>query len=78
MGRKVSGVGYSTSLAADYVRAYPDRCALLFSVELCTLTIQHDDLSMANLISTGLFGDGAAAVLVAGDEAAAKCSGHTW
>jgi len=62
------------SLAADYVRAYPDRYALLFSVELCTLTIQHDDLSMANLISTGLFGDGAAAVIVAGDDTAVKCS----
>jgi alkylresorcinol/alkylpyrone synthase len=58
------------SLAADYVRAYPDRYALLFSVELCTLTIQHDDLSMANLISTGLFGDGAAAVIVGGDKVA--------
>ena len=61
------------SLAADYVRAYPNKYALLLSVELCTLTIQHDDLSMANLISTGLFGDGAAAVIVAGDEAAKKC-----
>jgi len=62
------------SLAADYVRAYPDKYALLLSVELCTLTIQHDDLSMANLISTGLFGDGAAAVIVAGDRAEKRCS----
>jgi alkylresorcinol/alkylpyrone synthase len=61
------------SMAADYVRAYPDRYALLLSVELCSLTFQHDDLSVANLISTGLFGDGASAVIVAGD--AAKCSG---
>ncbi len=61
------------SLAADYVKAYPDRFALLLSVELCTLTLQHDDLSVANLISTGLFGDGAAAVIVAGDKAAEKC-----
>jgi alkylresorcinol/alkylpyrone synthase len=60
------------SLAADYVRAYPDKFALLFSVELCTLTIQHDDLSVANQISTGLFGDGAAAVIVAGDRAEKK------
>ncbi len=56
------------SQAADYVRAYPDRLAALVSVELCSLTLQHDDLSMANLISSGLFGDGAAAVLVAGAE----------
>ncbi len=39
---------------------------MLVSVELCSLTWQKDDLSVANLISSGLFGDGAAAVLVAG------------
>jgi alkylresorcinol/alkylpyrone synthase len=53
--------------AADYVKAYPDQIAVLLSVELCSLTWQRDDLSVANLISSGLFGDGAAAVLVAGD-----------
>jgi len=53
--------------AADYVRAFPDQAALLLSVELCSLTIQRDDLSIANLISSGLFGDGAAAVIVVGD-----------
>jgi alkylresorcinol/alkylpyrone synthase len=54
--------------AADYVRAYPAQCAALVSVELCSLTWQRDDLSAANLISSGLFGDGAAAVVIAGDE----------
>ncbi len=54
--------------AADYVRAFPKQVAAVLSVELCSLTVQRDDLSMANLISTGLFGDGAAAVLVAGSE----------
>lgn len=54
--------------AADYVRAYPDQVAALLSVELCSLTWQRNDLSVANLISAGLFGDGAAAVLVAGPE----------
>jgi alkylresorcinol/alkylpyrone synthase len=58
------------SRAADYVRAYPDQIAVLLSVELCSLTWQRDDKSIANLISVGLFGDGAAAVLVAGDKAA--------
>lgn len=53
--------------AADYVRAHPDQVAALLSVELCSLTWQRDDVSVANLISSGLFGDGAAAVLVAGD-----------
>jgi len=54
--------------AADYVRAYPDQVAVLLSVELCSLTLQSEDLSIPNLIASGLFGDGAAAVLVVGDE----------
>lgn len=56
------------SRAADYVRAYPEEVAVLVSVELCSLTIQREDVSMANLISAGLFGDGAAAVVVAGSQ----------
>lgn len=52
--------------AADYVRAFPDHIAVVLSVEICSLTWQRDDLSMANMISTGLFGDGAAAVVVTG------------
>src|SRR6202171_996707 len=54
------------SRAADYVRAYPSQAAALVSVELCSLTLQREDLSVANLISAGLFADGAAAVIVAG------------
>lgn len=54
------------SRAADYVRAYPGQIAAVLAVELCSLTLQREDLSMANLISSGLFGDGAAAVIVAG------------
>ena len=54
------------SRAADYVRAYPSQSAALVSVELCSLTIQRDDLSVANLISSGLFADGSAAVIVNG------------
>lgn len=52
--------------AADYVRAYPDQAAALISVELCSLTWQREDLSVANIISSGLFGDGAASVVVTG------------
>jgi alkylresorcinol/alkylpyrone synthase len=56
------------SRAADYVKAHPSQTAVLLSVELCSLTLQREDLSVANLISAGLFGDGAAAVIVAGAE----------
>lgn len=61
------------SRAADYVRAYPKQVAAVLAVELCSLTLQQEDLSVANLISSGLFGDGAGAVLVAGDER--ECAG---
>ncbi|MFY9948398.1 MAG: 3-oxoacyl-[acyl-carrier-protein] synthase III C-terminal domain-containing protein [Candidatus Sulfotelmatobacter sp.] len=54
--------------ASDYVRAYPSQAAALVSVELCSLTLQREDLSVANLISSGLFADGSAAVIVTGDE----------
>src|SRR5258707_10839591 len=54
--------------AADYVRAYPDQVAVLLSVELCSLTWQRDDFTVANLIATELFRDAAVAVLVAGDQ----------
>src|SRR5579859_893452 len=56
------------SRAADYVRGFPDQAAALLSVELCSLTLQRDDLSMAHLISALLFGDGAAATVVVGSE----------
>jgi alkylresorcinol/alkylpyrone synthase len=63
-------VGGATGLtrAADYVRAYPTQAAALLAVEVCSLTLQRDDVSTPNLISTGLFGDGAAAVIVVGAE----------
>ena len=56
------------SRAADYVRAYPDQAAALLSVELCSLTLQRDDISMAHVISAMLFGDGAAATIVVGSD----------
>ncbi len=56
------------SRAADYVRAFPDQAAALLSIELCSLTLQRDDISMAHLISAMLFGDGAAATVVVGSE----------
>lgn len=52
---------------ADYLRGHPGEVAVLLSVELCSLTIQRKDISIANMISSGLFGDGAAAVLMVGE-----------
>ncbi|MEO6983639.1 MAG: 3-oxoacyl-[acyl-carrier-protein] synthase III C-terminal domain-containing protein [Edaphobacter sp.] len=61
--------------ASDYARAFPNQYVLLLSVELCSLTWQDNDQSIANLISCGLFGDGAAAVVIAGSETPPTKSG---
>ena len=50
----------------DYLAGHPDHVAVLVTVELCSLTVQRDDISMANLVASGLFGDGAAAVVARG------------
>jgi alkylresorcinol/alkylpyrone synthase len=55
-----------TARASDYLTSFPHHVALLLSVELCSLTFQPDDLSMANIIASGLFGDGAASVVLTG------------
>ena len=54
--------------ATDYLRAFPGQRALLVSVELCSLTMQHADTSIANVIASGLFGEGAGAFIVAASE----------
>lgn len=50
----------------DYLRGAPSDLAVLLSVELCSLTMQRADDSTANLVATGLFGDGASAVVAVG------------
>lgn len=47
---------------------HSDEAGILLSIELCSLTLQREDLSIANIVSSGLFGDGAAAVLMLGDK----------
>ncbi len=54
--------------AADYLAGHPREAVVLLSVELCSLTLQAADLSIPNLIASGLFGDGAAAVVLVGAE----------
>lgn len=57
---------------ADYLAGHPDGVALLVAVELCSLTFQRDDDSMANIVASGLFGDGGAALVMVGDDRAAR------
>lgn len=50
----------------DYLLGAPTSVAVLVSVELCSLTVQRNDPSAANMVASGLFGDGAAAVVAVG------------
>jgi len=62
-------VGGAAGLARvnDYLVGHPGEVGVLLSVELCSLTLQRDDETMANFVATGLFGDGATAVVLVGD-----------
>jgi len=55
--------------AADFPQGRsPAETFLIIAVELPSLTFQRKDISQANLISSILFGDGAAAVVVSGKQ----------
>jgi alkylresorcinol/alkylpyrone synthase len=78
------------SIGARLARGSPGARVLVVVIELCTLAFRHDRNSKADVISTALFGDGAAAVVLhtpARDEANAAAEGaftihagheHTW
>ena len=74
----VSGLG----LAAKLARATPGSVVLFVTVELCSLAFQTGNIGKADIISTALFGDGAAACVVrSGDEGFVQISGSaekTW
>jgi alkylresorcinol/alkylpyrone synthase len=52
--------------ARSHLAAHPGHRVLVLSVELASLTFQNRDFSPENIISAGLFGDGAAAAVVTG------------
>ncbi len=61
----------------DYLLGHPTDVAVFVSVELCSLTMQRNNPSMANLVASGLFGDGAAAAVMVGKDRAAAHPGPT-
>ncbi|OBB60643.1 stilbene synthase [Mycobacterium sp. 852013-51886_SCH5428379] len=59
----------------DYLLAWPDHHAALVAVELCSLSWPTTDLTTADLVVTGLFGDGAAAVVATGARTGTSADG---
>jgi alkylresorcinol/alkylpyrone synthase len=67
-GLGCAGGAAGISRATDYCKAYPNAKVLVVCIELCSLTFQKDDYTKSNLVGTSLFADGAACVLVCGDD----------
>jgi alkylresorcinol/alkylpyrone synthase len=66
-GLGCAGGASGLSRAFEYCKAYSNSLVLVISVELCSLTFQHDDRSKSNLIGTSLFADGVACICLTGD-----------
>jgi alkylresorcinol/alkylpyrone synthase len=71
------------SVAARLARAEPGEVVLLVVVELCTLAFRSDRSDKADVISSALFGDGAAAVVLRAEREEAPLrigatAEHTW
>lgn len=47
----------------DYLQGQGEAIGVLVAAEVCSLTVQRDDASIANLVASGLFADGASAVV---------------
>lgn len=62
--------GGAAGLAHAYHHAlgHPRERILVVACELCGLTFMPDDVSRSNVVATALFGEGAAAVLICGDD----------
>jgi alkylresorcinol/alkylpyrone synthase len=56
----------------DYLRGAPDDIGVVVSVELCSLTYPAAEPTMATLVGSALFADGAAAVVAAGERRAGQ------
>ncbi|WP_193046167.1 type III polyketide synthase [Mycolicibacterium baixiangningiae] len=58
----------------DYLQGHPDGVAVLVAVELCSL-VSKTDPTMATVVGSSLFGDGAAAAVAVGDRRADDAAG---
>jgi alkylresorcinol/alkylpyrone synthase len=59
----------------DYLLAWPRHTAALLAVELCSLTLPVTQATTPDMVVSGLFGDGATALVAGGDQVAAASAG---
>ncbi len=63
-----AGGAAAIARASEVLRGRPRERALVLSVELCGQTFRRSDTSAENYVGAALFGDGAAAAVIAGDD----------
>jgi polyketide synthase Type III len=68
IGMGCAGAMPGLQRAFDYVKAYPDRHALVVAVEICSACYYVDD-SLETVVGNAICGDGAAAVLIGNHDA---------
>jgi alkylresorcinol/alkylpyrone synthase len=61
----------------DYLLGWPGHTAALLAVELCSLNLPASDMTTADLVVSGLFGDGAAALVATGSRGGGRRPGDT-
>lgn len=71
-GLGCAGGAIGLSRAFDWLKAYPEKTALVICCELCSLTFQKKDVSISNLVGTAIFGDGVGATLLVGEKSTYK------
>jgi alkylresorcinol/alkylpyrone synthase len=67
-----AGGAVALAHAHDHLLAHPDHVALVVSVELPSLTFQSGDRAPGNVVSSALFGDGAAAIVMSAKQVAGR------
>ncbi len=71
-GSGCAGGAVGLARASELLRGRPEGFAAVVSAELCSLCFDPEDPSLLKIVSAALFGDGAAAVLLAGADAAVE------
>lgn len=66
-GSGCAGGAVALARAADFLLGRPEEAVLVLSVELCSLTFMPQEQETTQIVAAALFGDGASAVVLAGD-----------
>ncbi|WP_027963337.1 type III polyketide synthase [Halalkalibacillus halophilus] len=67
-GLGCAGGAIGLSRSYQYLKAFPDKCVLLTTIELSSVAFHKENLKIKDIVGASIFADGAAAVLLLGCE----------